>query len=99
MRKISEELGAPELPDVSGEKNCRENFASAFADDQFGRKQTTGRKGLQKGRNRGLKINQPYSKRLTQYEVFMPATAPEGYCRNQKGYVPIVFNHPRLSSC
>jgi hypothetical protein len=59
MKKISGNLGAPELPDVSAENNYRENFASAFADNQFGRKQTIGRKRLQKGRNGGLKLDQP----------------------------------------
>ena len=58
MEKISENLEARELPDVSLENNSRENFSSAFADNQFTRKQTVSRKRLQAGGNGGLKINQ-----------------------------------------
>ena len=47
MEKISENLDARELPDVSLENNSRENFSSAFADNQFTRKQTVSRKRLQ----------------------------------------------------
>jgi hypothetical protein len=43
------------LPDVSLENNHRENFASAFAGNQFGRKQTIGRKRLQEGEMEGLR--------------------------------------------
>jgi hypothetical protein len=58
MEKISENLEARELPDVSLENNSRENFSSTFADNQFTRKQTVSRKRLQAGENGGLKINQ-----------------------------------------
>ncbi len=55
MKKISGNLGAHELPDVASGNNSRENFASAFADNQFGRKQTIGRKRLQEGEMEGLR--------------------------------------------
>ena len=91
MKKISGTLGAPELPDVSSKNNYRENFASAFADNQFGRNQTIGRKRLQAGGNGGLMIDQPESKRLAQSGVCMPATAPDGYRRDKEGYGRIRF--------
>ena len=37
------------MPDISQENNYKENFASAFANNQFGRKQTRDSKGLQIG--------------------------------------------------
>ena len=58
MEKISENLEARELPDVASGNNSRENFSSAFADNQFARKQTLSGKRLQAGGNGGLKINQ-----------------------------------------
>jgi hypothetical protein len=58
MKKISGNLGAHALPDVALKNNSRENFSSAFADNQFARKQTLSGKRLQAGGNGGLKINQ-----------------------------------------
>jgi len=58
MKKISGNLGAHALPDVASKNNYRENFSSAFADNQFARKQKVSRKRLQAGGNGGLKINQ-----------------------------------------
>ena len=58
MKKISGNLGAQALPDVASEDKDRENFSSAFADNQFARKQTVRGKRLQAGGNGGLKINQ-----------------------------------------
>jgi hypothetical protein len=58
MKKISGNLGAHALPDVASENKDRENFSSAFADNQFTRKQTVSRKRLQAGENGRLKINQ-----------------------------------------
>ena len=55
MEKIAEKSGAAALPDVSEENDYRENIASAFATNQFGRKQTMGENRLQAGKNGGLK--------------------------------------------
>ena len=59
MEKISENFVVAELPDVSEENNCGENFASAFANNQFGREQTASRKRLHEGKNRALKRLSP----------------------------------------
>ena len=90
MKKISGTLGAPELPDVSSKNNYRENFASAFADNQFGRKQTISRRRLQAGKMEELDRT-ARAKRLAQSGVCMPATAPDRYHRNQESYVPSIF--------
>jgi len=55
MEKIAEKSGAAGLPDFSEEHDYRENIASAFATNQFGRKQTMGENRLQAGKNGGLK--------------------------------------------
>jgi hypothetical protein len=55
MEKISEKSGAVGLPDVSEKNDCRENIASAFANNQFGQKQMMGAKRLQAGKNGGFK--------------------------------------------